>query len=118
MTMISEITHSQECPNCGVYPGQYHVPGCDVERCSCCGGQLIACFMRDDTPPPDERLPWTGVWPGVAECREFGWYARAVPGGWEPCDEDEPMAMPDLNRLRSEPRWDRDNRRFVRSEAV
>lgn len=36
------------CFDCAVRPGQYHVPGCDAERCPACQGQAISCACTDD----------------------------------------------------------------------
>lgn len=35
------------CRDCGVIKGEFHVPGCDVERCPCCGGQLGCCPLDE-----------------------------------------------------------------------
>ena len=34
---------SGRCLDCGIKHGNYHHPGCDVERCPKCGWQLISC---------------------------------------------------------------------------
>jgi hypothetical protein len=34
---------TRPCHDCAVTRGQLHVPGCDVERCPACRGQMISC---------------------------------------------------------------------------
>ena len=31
------------CHDCAILKGEFHVPGCDVEECPICGGQLLTC---------------------------------------------------------------------------
>jgi hypothetical protein len=107
------------CRDCGVSPGQLHVEGCDVEACPYCGHQVISCCCATQEligVPDDDRMPWAGEWPGEAECRKFGWYARInrCGPGWVPSGPEEAGAIPDLNRLLAEARWDRGRKRWVR----
>lgn len=130
----------KDCHDCGVNPGQLHAPGCDVERCPRCGSQAISCgciyevcgMDIDDLPddiyrngPTDEmyarwndewgsrRMPWSGIWPGVLECREYGLWAKLVDGAWVTCDKDDPEATEDLNTLYCLGEWDQQKQRMV-----
>lgn len=101
----------KSCPDCGAPPGQFHRSRCDVEQCPLCCGQLLSCGCKVGGTP---RLPWAGEWRGVAECVEFGWYARLQDGyGWVSCSAKDKGAVPDLNRLMADAIWDRQLRRFV-----
>lgn len=65
------------CPDCAVRPGQPHQGGCDVERCSVCGGQAMCCDCNYSDPPRSrdhdpQFARWTGMWPGKAESQALG----------------------------------------------
>jgi hypothetical protein len=105
-----------DCPCCGAKPGEWHRRGCDVEQCPHCGGQAVRCDSNADPIPLDDRLRWTGQWPGEAEAVEFRWYARLTPKGWRSCRPEAHGAMPDLNRVRRGMTWDRAEKRFARNQ--
>ena len=56
------------CPDCAVAPGEAHVDGCDVARCTACGAQRIGCDHGGEDV--GWGAIWTGRWPGVAEVEE------------------------------------------------
>ena len=55
-----------KCHDCGVKAGKQHENGCDVARCTDCGGQHLSCDCADD----ENMDVWTGLWPGIKECYE------------------------------------------------
>ncbi len=135
----------KDCHDCGAKPGEMHIPGCDTERCPRCGMQAISCgciyevngmnrnMLEEEHPDiynngateamcekfdaewGSRRQPWTGIWPGVEECRENDLWCKMVDGkGWVQCSKDDPDASEDLNRLVMVCEWDVNLQKFVR----
>lgn len=69
LMLESLSTSSERCSDCGVSPGEIHLPGCDVARCLSCGGQRLSCGCEGNEGDGDI---WTGLWPGTIECFEYG----------------------------------------------
>lgn len=139
----------RNCGDCGAKPGAFHKPGCDMEKCARCGGQTISCgciyevcgidqsTMEETHPeiwsggPTEEmyakwdatwgsrRMPWSGEYPGTAECREYGFWCVFGPEmnpprqGWVRVPVGTEGATEDLNRLVSTCRWDVDRQKWV-----
>ena len=40
---VTADPHGTECHDCGALEDEPHHPGCDMEPCPHCGGQLISC---------------------------------------------------------------------------
>jgi rRNA maturation protein Nop10 len=88
------------CPDCGVAVGQFHLMGCDVERCPNCGGQALMCDCGEFDPKDKRRRPWDGKWPGEADCERLGFFVNGDP------------EFPDLNRLLTTCVWNADAQRW------
>lgn len=59
----------RNCPDCSAKPGHCHSEGCDVQRCSVCGGQRLLCTCEGHDPAFSR---WSGMWPGTAEAIALG----------------------------------------------
>ena len=63
---MNELTN---CHDCTAKPGHQHKDGCDVERCSVCGGQRLSCDCKGHNK---DFSKWKGIWPGKAEADYLG----------------------------------------------
>ena len=63
-----------------------------------CGGQALGCVGFDPNDPG--REPWTGKWPGEADCERLGYFVN------------DNRDFPDLDRLFRECDWNRERQRW------
>jgi hypothetical protein len=51
--------------------------------------------------------------PGIAECRQLGWFAVLGPDGWTSAAPETPGAVEDISRLIAQAIWDHDQQRYL-----
>lgn len=111
----------KKCLTCKALQGQLHQWGCEGEQCPACGLQLISCMCYEssiwDHCWENRRIPWKGEWPGLAECRTYGfWHRNITPYQFEPCDPAAEGAREDLNRLVTTCDWDSKAQKFIQKD--
>lgn len=94
--------NSDTCPKCHARPGNLHTNWCGLAVCAFTGLQRSGC----QHPSTICLTTWSGRWPGMEECEEYGFYYRPVDGRSEPCNADDEDTEHDLNRLYAECVWD------------
>jgi len=135
------------CHDCGATFGEVHEGGCDVDICPFCGVQMLQdeckyLYFGIEPDTMEQRFPWIyangltdemadlyeqhlephllkwdGVFPGIRECREYGFWCKWE-NGWRPCAESDPAATEDLNTLAERTVWDEVQKRRVLKEEV
>lgn len=69
------------CHDCGIKAGGYHHPGCDVEICPKCGGQMIVCgCIWEPAEAPDQTEPFEPLPPTLREA--LAAHAHVMWAGW------------------------------------
>lgn len=101
------INYNHKCTGCGIKVGKRHLDGCDHARCAKHGSQLL---MEPKKCKKANR--YNGFWAGELEAIELGWFVRWGPP-WIPCEPDNIVAVPDLNKIMKECKWNSKLERFV-----
>ena len=52
---VRALPDGGRCHDCGISPGGFHHPGCDMELCPRCGEQLIGCGCLSEEEDEEEE---------------------------------------------------------------
>ena len=89
-------TPRNKCHDCGAHPGEEHIDGCDIERCTECEGQRLACQCEDHEEYVKEIYRGIPYEKAMLLAEENDLFCKWN-NGWVKCDRDDDGAMHDLN---------------------
>ena len=91
------------CHDCGCKEGEIHEVGCDCERCTNCGGQLISCDCGWDDVKNKHRIPYLQIPIICALCGKL-WPDLFMDKDWEkyiiPEIQEEVLCKKCYNRMK------------------
>jgi len=113
--MNKKIEYSENCPNCKVPVGNYHIRTCPTDECPECGRSFHMCECSGNLCHR-LALKWEGVRKDIAACKEYGFYANEICEVWIPCDPEDTGATEDWRYVSYLCKWSPGSRKWVKRD--
>ena len=113
--MNKKIEYSENCPDCKVPVGSYHMRTCSSDECSECGRSFHLCECSGNLCHR-VALRWEGLRKDIAACKEYGFYANEIHGVWVPCDPEDIGATEDWRYVPYLCKWHHGDKKWLKRD--